>query len=262
LSTCLRESSSNSTEKKIKDFAGIGWDVGFDPAPLLARSWSFCAFSAEFPPATKIKNGLDLHVDFGIFVKAMDFIELKKQLHTLYDGFENEVGQYRRDAVCGRGCSYCCTSMGNVDITTLEGWIIREHIRSLPVPMRSDLVRRITGNKQEKEKGGKPACPFQDDHGACLIYEFRPFCCRQLYSLRKCDQNGPLIHRAAVLAARKTVRRIQALDATGYSGHISYILFLLDNLNFRKVYMAGSFKPDKISKFGKAHGVIINRYAK
>ena len=212
--------------------------------------------------ATENKNRLDLQADFGIFVKAMDFIELKKELHAIYNGFENEVCEYRRDAVCGLGCSFCCTFMGNVDITTLEGWIIREHIRSMPGSARSDLVRRITGNKQEKEKGGKPGCPFQDDNGACLIYEFRPFSCRQLYSLRKCDQDGPLIHRAAVSAARKTVRRIQTLDQTGYSGHISYILFLLDNRNFRKVYMSGGFKPDTISKFGKAHGIIINRYVK
>lgn len=192
----------------------------------------------------------------------MDLIDLKNKLHTFYDGFEDEVRQYRHDAVCGLGCSFCCTSMGSVDITTLEGWIIREHIRSLPDPTRSDLVRRITDNKQDKEKGRKPPCPFQDHNGACLIYEIRPFSCRQLYSLRKCDQNGPLIHRTAVLAARKMVRRIQALDATGYSGHISYILYLLDNRNFIKVYMSGSFKPEKISKFGKAHGIIINRYVK
>jgi len=217
---------------------------------------------SELLPATEIKNRLDLHVDFGIFVKAMDFTELKKQLHAIYDGFENEVRQYRRDAVCGLGCSFCCTSMGNVDITTLEGWIIREHIQSMPGPVRSDLVRRITGNKQDKEKGGKPACPFQDNNGACLVYEFRPFSCRQLYSLRKCDQDGPLIHRAAVIAARITVRRIQALDHTGYSGHISYILYMLENHNFRKIYVAGGFEPDKISKFGKAHGIIINRFVK
>jgi Fe-S-cluster containining protein len=217
---------------------------------------------SELSVAIEIKNRLDLHDDFGIFVRAMDFIELKKKLYAIYNGFENEIREYRRNAVCGLGCSFCCTYMGNVDITTLEGWVIREHIRTMPGPAWSDLVRRITGNKQAKEKGGKPGCPFQDDNGACLIYEFRPFSCRQLYSLRKCDQDGPLIHRAAVLTDRKAVRRIQTLDCTGYSGHISYILFLLDNRNFRKVYMSGSFKPEAISKFGKAHGVIINRYAK
>ncbi len=71
-----------------------------------------------------------------------------------------------------------------------------------------------------------------------------------------------MIHRAAVLAATKTVHRIQALDTTGYSGHISYILYMLDDRSFRKIYMSGSFKPEAISKFGKAHGIIINRYAK
>ena len=192
----------------------------------------------------------------------MYFTEQRKKLHALYSCFENEVRQYRRDAVCGIGCSFCCTSMGNVDITTLEGRIILEQIRRMPKPDSIDLKDRIVANKLAKEKGEKPPCSFQDDQGACLIYEFRPFSCRQLYSLRKCDLGGPLIHRAAVTATKITVRRIQALDHTGYSGHISYILYLLDNYSFRKIYVAGGFQPDKISKFGKAHGIIINRFVK
>jgi hypothetical protein len=137
-----------------------------------------------------------------------------------------------------------------------------EHILSMPENSCADLKSRVAANKLAKEKGEKPSCPFQDDHGACQIYEERPFSCRQLYSLRKCNQDGPLIHRAAVAAARNTVRRIQALDHTGYSGHISYILSLLDNHNFRKIYASGGSQPDKISKFGKTHGIIINRFVK
>ena len=192
----------------------------------------------------------------------MDFIEQKGKLRAIYACFENEIRQYRRDAVCGLGCSFCCIAMGNVDITTLEGRIILEHIRNMPDYESAALKSRIAANKQAKEKGGKPPCPFQDEYGACRIYEYRPFSCRQLYSLRKCDRDGPLIHRQAVAAARITVRRIQALDYTGYSGHISYILSLLDNRPFWKIYAAGGFQPDKISKFGKSHGIIINRCVK
>ena len=192
----------------------------------------------------------------------MDFIEQRRKLQAIYACFENEVRQYRRDAVCGLGCSFCCIAMGNVDITTLEGLIILEYLQTMPDHESAALKSRIAANKLAKEKGGKPPCPFQNDHGACQIYEDRPFSCRQLYSLRKCDQDGPLVHRAAVVAARITVRRIQALDHTGYSGHISHILYLLNNRNFRKVYVAGGFQPDKISKFGRTHGIIINRFVK
>jgi hypothetical protein len=204
---------------------------------------------------------LIVHDGFGIFT-VMDFIEQRRKLHAIYACFENEVRQYRREAVCGLGCSFCCIAMGNVDITTLEGRIILEHVRSMPDHESATLKSRIAANKLAKEKGEKAPCPFQDDQGACQIYEVRPFSCRQLYSLRKCDQEGPLIHRAAVAAAGITVRRIQALDHTGYSGHISYILYLLDNHNFGMFYAAGGFQPDKISKFGKTHGIIINRFVK
>ena len=192
----------------------------------------------------------------------MDFTEQRRKLQAIYTCFDSEVRQYRREAVCGLGCSFCCTAMGNVDIATLEGWIILEHIRSMSDPDSAELKNRVVANKLAKEKGEKPPCPFQDNQGACRIYECRPFSCRQLYSLRKCDQDGPLLHRAAMTAARNTVRRIQALDHNGYSGHISYILYLLYNQNFRKVYVTGGFQPDKINKFGKTHAIIINRLVK
>ena len=192
----------------------------------------------------------------------MKFIEQKEKLEKIYDRFEYEVREYKRDAVCMLGCSFCCTKMGNVDITTLEGMIIREHMKSIADTLQTSIASRIAVNKKEKEKGEKPPCPFQDDNGACLIYSIRPFSCRQLYSLRKCDQNGPLVHRSAVESAKRTVRQIQQLDQTGYSGHISYIMYLLDNQKFRKVYTSDGFDPEKISAFGKSHGIIINRFAR
>jgi hypothetical protein len=71
-----------------------------------------------------------------------------------------------------------------------------------------------------------------------------------------------MAHRQAVESARSTVREIQQLDDAGYSGHISYILQLLDDISFRKLYLSGGFAPEQIMKFGKAHGLIINRFAK
>ncbi len=58
------------------------------------------------------------------------------------------------------------------------------------------------------------------------------------------------------------MREIQKLDDAGYSGHISYIIHLLDDLSFRKLYLSGGFAPEQIMKFGKTHGLIINRSAK
>ena len=71
-----------------------------------------------------------------------------------------------------------------------------------------------------------------------------------------------MAHRQAVESARSVVREIQQLDDTGYSGHISYILQLLGDTGFRKLYLSGGFAPERIMKFGKTHGLIINRSEK
>ncbi len=35
-----------------------------------------------------------------------------------------------------------------------------------------------------------------------------------------------------------------------------------DDTRFRKLYLSGGFAPERIMKFGKTHGLIINRFAK
>jgi hypothetical protein len=188
--------------------------------------------------------------------------EKKAKLRPLYESFDAAIAEFRKHAVCGRGCNFCCTRMGNVDIVTLEGVMIRDRLEGMEEDVRREIAVRIARNRSEKEEGGKPACPFQNGEGACLIYEVRPFSCRQLYSLRKCDSGGPLIHRQAVGIAQSTVREIQRLDNTGYSGHISYILHLLDMAEFRRTYLSGGFDPALIADFGKTHAIVINRFAK
>ena len=190
------------------------------------------------------------------------FEEKKEKLHNNYDRFERENLPYCQQAFCKPGCSFCCTYMGNIDIVTLEGLIILEHIESQPEEFQAALKKKIAVNRTEKEKGRKPPCPFLQENNTCLIYAIRPFSCRQLYSVRECGDGGPMAHRRAVESARSTVREIQQIDDAGYSGHISYVLQLLDNTSFRKLYLSGGFAPEKIMKFGKAHGLIINRNAK
>jgi len=190
------------------------------------------------------------------------FEEKKDKLYNLYDRFERDTAPFRRQAFCKPGCSFCCTFMGNIDIVTLECLIILEHIVSQPEEFQAALKKKIGENKTEKEKGHKPPCPFLKENSTCLIYAVRPFSCRQLYSVRECGDSGPVAHRQAVESSRATVREMQRLDDTGYSGHISYILHLLDDPAFRTLYLSGGFAPEQIMKFGKAHGLTINRLAK
>jgi Fe-S-cluster containining protein len=190
------------------------------------------------------------------------FEEKKEKLFEVYDRSERETTPYLQQAFCKAGCSFCCTFMGNIDIVTLEGLIILEHIENQPEDFRTALKNKIAKNSAEKEKGRKPPCPFLQENNTCKIYAVRPFSCRQLYSVRECSGSGPMAHRQAVESARSTVREIQKLDDSGYSGHISFIIHLLEDLSFRKLYLSGGFAPEEIMKFGKTHRLIINRLAK
>lgn len=193
---------------------------------------------------------------------SLDFEKLKESLQSIYQNYELEATQFKEQATCGPGCSLCCTIVGKIDIVTIEGLILLEQLKSMPESEVKRISQRLEKDRESQRKGKKSACPFLNDQGICLVYDARSFSCRQLYSLRKCDQNGPLVHKQAVSLAQKVVREIQKLDHTGYSGHHSLVLQLLQNKAFRKTYSSGGFDPGRIQKFGKKHGIIINRFVK
>ncbi|MGD8958479.1 MAG: hypothetical protein PVI27_01435 [Desulfobacteraceae bacterium] len=61
--------------------------------------------------------------------------------------------------------------------------------------------------------------------------------------------------------AQATVRQLQRLDDTGYSGHLTFILARLDQPGFRRNYRSGGFDPSRILAFAKSHRIVINRLA-
>ena len=190
---------------------------------------------------------------------SLDFKKLAENLQTIYQNYELEAAQFKEEAVCGRGCSFCCTAVRKIDIVTIEGLIVLKRLESMPESEAKRISQRLEGDRESRRKGQISACPFLDDQDTCLVYDVRFFSCRQLYSLRKCAMNGALVHKQAASLAQKVVREIQRLDDTGYSGHHSFILQLLQNEAFRKTYDSGGFDPGRIQKFGKKHGIIINR---
>jgi len=179
---------------------------------------------------------------------------------NIYKDYENKSHDFKKHAVCKIGCAFCCTDAGRVDVTTLEALIIRSCVDRMPEPVRKRVRKKIVENKRDKENNKHVPCPFLKDDETCLIYDVRPFICRQLYSVRECKNQGPTLHKAAADLAKRTIKEIQLLDDTGYSGHISYILFLLDRAQFRKLYLSGGFNPDAIQGFGKTHALVINRF--
>jgi len=186
-------------------------------------------------------------------------IEKREKLKELYQQYEIDVAKFKKAAVCIKGCANCCIDVGNIDITTLEGIIIHERMATFEEPLKSEIKARLAKNKMEREKKVLSRCAFLKKDKTCIIYDIRPFSCRWLYSVKKCDGSSPTVHRQALKLAKNTVKKIQQLDSIGYSGHISYILSLLDNEEFRKLYLRGKFKPQKIAHFGRSHGLSINR---
>jgi hypothetical protein len=92
-----------------------------------------------------------------------------------------------------------------------------------------------------------------------MIYEERPFACRRIYSLHRCSRdNPPLISRDYMTVAQETLTKLQRLGNHGYSGHISYIMHMLDAPRFLETYLAGEYKPEEIMVFGKSHRIVMN----
>ena len=193
--------------------------------------------------------------------RHMDIIAKKDRLQDIYDEYENRAHVFKVHAICRKGCAFCCIHFGHVDVITLEGLVIQDWIDNLDAAAKTNIQKKILKNMKMKRKQRITPCPFLTDDNMCLIYDIRPFSCRQLYSIRECSAKGPTVHRQAVELAKTTVERLQQLDITGYSGHISYILHLLNKQMFGKLYTSGGFDPSQIMSFGKKHGIVINRMA-
>ena len=189
----------------------------------------------------------------------MDIQAKKERLAEIYADYGQKVRPYKAAAVCKIGCAFCCNHFGNVDVITLEGLIVHEWICGLKTPAQRGIRKKIANNMKMRKKRSTAACPFLKNDKTCGIYAIRPFSCRQLYSLKECTGEGPTVHRKAVALSKMTVQRLQQLDINGNSGHISFILHLLDRPGFRMLYQAGGFNPGEIASFGKTHGIVINR---
>ena len=62
------------------------------------------------------------------------------QIRDIYDAFETDAADFKTDAACKKGCAYCCTDAGSIDITTLEGLAIRFEIERLQRSLETYLA--------------------------------------------------------------------------------------------------------------------------
>jgi Fe-S-cluster containining protein len=186
--------------------------------------------------------------------------EKRSALPDLYAGFESDAAPFKKEAACAKGCSFCCTDAGSIDIVTLEGIAIREAVASMARPRQKTLKKAVEKDVRGRLQGRRSACPFLLKNRSCAVYPVRPFSCRRIFSLHPCSrQRPPILHRTAMERAEETIRALQRLDDTGYSGHISVVLNLLEDSDFLAVYRSGDFRPERVAAYGKRHGMRINR---
>ncbi|BBO87302.1 YkgJ family cysteine cluster protein [Desulfosarcina ovata] len=184
----------------------------------------------------------------------------KDQLQRIYDDFEKAAAPYKTEAACGKGCAFCCSDAGRIDITTLEGLVIRDRIAIMPRQRQVSIKKALAADMKRRERKLASACPFLMKNRACMIYAARPFACRRIYSLKVCSHDQhPLLSRQVMDLGAEAIRALQRLDDTGYSGHLAFILHMLDTPAFLNVYLAGEYRPEAVMAFGKTHNIGINR---
>ena len=199
---------------------------------------------------------------FKWWVVARLMMNKRDDLNRIYEKFRLETESYRLEAACAKGCAFCCTDAGSIDIITLEGLVIRRFVMKLPRARRAGINKALKRDFAKREKGRVVPCPFLMKSKACLIYDIRPFACRRIYSLHTCSNDRPpRLSRQFMALAQKTIASLQHLDVHGYSGHLSFILRMLDSDRFRETYLSDGFKPEQIMAFGKTHRILINKMA-
>ena len=181
-------------------------------------------------------------------------------LSDIYKTFEAKIRGYKKDAACEKGCGFCCKEAGRIDITTLEGLVIRKTMKGFARSRQKSLTKLFQQEIKKRENKVMAPCPFLMKNNACMIYEVRPFSCRRIYSTHVCSRgNPPVVNRQVMEAADQSIKELQQLDITGYTGHLSYILYMLSSPAFLNTYKKGEFKPEEIMEFGKAHKIAINK---
>ena len=186
--------------------------------------------------------------------------EKQSRLEDVYSAFEEDAAPYKMTAACSKGCAYCCTDAGSIDITTLEGLVIREWMMKLPRGKQQSLAKALARDRKRRSAGKPSPCPFLLRNKSCMLYDHRPFSCRRIYSVHVCRKdNPPKLHLQVMEMAKETIHRLQRLDDTGYSGHLSTILHLLDQPSFLSIYLSGNHRPEAIADFGRTNHIVINR---
>ena len=191
----------------------------------------------------------------------LDYSKKKKQVFVLYEQYEGLVEPFKEQAVCEKGCASCCIDVGSVGATTLEGLIITEYLQGWDRQALKEINRGLRKNRNDKLRQVFARCAFLDQEQSCRIYAVRPFSCRRLYSVRKCDGQGAVVHRQAVMLGQKIEKELQKLDPDGWSGHLSVILHLLEKTGSRQGYLRENWRTEKFKDIIERYELVVHKVA-
>ena len=82
----------------------------------------------------------------------MNPTQKRERLFAIYEEFERDAALWKKDALCGPGCSFCCTHFGSVDVTTLEALNVHDfmmrvcRMMSVTVAHRGILMRTASSD--------------------------------------------------------------------------------------------------------------------
>ena len=179
------------------------------------------------------------------------------KIYTLYNDVTKDL-----DVACKKYCATCCTS--NVTMTTLEGYLIADHIVSngqanLFEAVQSKISKnrfkpQITINRiaalcmkgddqpEEEKKRSNKNCPVLKDN-LCPIYEVRPFGCRCFISKHDCSKAGYAEVDSFVMTLNTLFMQfVEQIDFMGYSGNFTDVLLLMASNENRNDYKKNILK--------------------
>lgn len=185
---------------------------------------------------------------------------LLKKLYGLFHSFtESET------IACKLGCSHCCTQ--NVTLTSLEGLYLLESPDTDLAPFKDGLQTARTGGAfrpevtinqiaqlcienqpvpEETPDPGAGPCPLLTKN-RCAVYEVRPFSCRCMMSAVQCRPSGSAEMKERWITAGTLFQQvIEHLDAGGWFGNLSDILWHLYTDEARETFMIDRIQPPPI----------------
>ena len=77
--------------------------------------------------------------------------------------------------------------------------------------------------------------------------------------MSKCEGHGAVVHRRALVMGQHSEKQLQQLDPEGCSGHLSFILHLLEDESFRRDYLQGNWNWKDFRDMIESYELVLHK---